>query len=755
MLAVVWLAFTWPWLTGRVTVPWDAKAHFYPQLQFLAHALHNAESYLWAPFVFSGAPQIADPQSLIFSPPHYLLALFNGAPGFAAADAVPFAALFLGAVAVALFFRDRAWHPAGAVVAAIAFMFGGSAAWRIQHVGQIMSLAYFPIVLLLLDRALRRSSLLYGLAAGVVAGFMVLGRDQVAGLGVVVLVAYVVTYLMDGPERPQRMSRAVLPLLGGVVAGLVVIALPVTMTLVLASESNRSFIDYDGAGRGSLHPAALITGFLANLYGTDGAFKEFWGPPSPLWGHLDLYIARNMSNVYSGALVVLAVVFGAAGGGLWAKGARFFAFALLAMLLYTLGRYTPFFRLAYATIPGVDFFRRPADGTFLIGVLAAYAAGHVVHVVASGQTGLVTRAGRVAVSVSLAAILTGIALALAKGRMAYAWPMIAQGALWLIGTLVAVPLILRHLAPRGAFAVAGALALLLGADLIRNNGPNESTALPPAMYDVLRPDSRDPTLAALKAGLARHAAPDRMDRVELAAIDFHWPNASLVHRLHNTLGYNPLRDRIYSEAVGAGDHVALPDQRGFPPSFPSYASPLANLLGLRYIATAVPIRDLDKALPPGGLPEFAKNGPVTIYENAHALPRVMVVPRAEKADFAEIVRTGRWPRTDFQDTALFASIPPGAPQGNRRGTAVISDYSNRQITVQADAPDGGFLVLNDPFHPWWAAYIDRYPTEIYRVNGLFRAVMLPPGRYEVIFRFRPLAGMLESLTDKLSGRAPR
>ena len=33
------LAF--PWLSGRVTIPWDAKAHFQPQFVFLAHALHR------------------------------------------------------------------------------------------------------------------------------------------------------------------------------------------------------------------------------------------------------------------------------------------------------------------------------------------------------------------------------------------------------------------------------------------------------------------------------------------------------------------------------------------------------------------------------------------------------------------------------------------------------------------------------------------------------------------------------------------
>ena len=63
------------------------------------------------------------------------------------------------AMALMLLFRDRGWHPVGAVAAALAFAFGASAAWRIQHVGQMLSLSYWPIALWLLLRALERGSL--------------------------------------------------------------------------------------------------------------------------------------------------------------------------------------------------------------------------------------------------------------------------------------------------------------------------------------------------------------------------------------------------------------------------------------------------------------------------------------------------------------------------------------------------------------------------------------------------------------------
>src|ERR671915_2374284 len=96
LFALAWLALSWPWLSGVVTIPWDAKAHFYPQLQFLAQSLARGDEPFWTPFVFSGSPQIADPQSLIFSPPHLLLAALDPDPSFRAADAVELGMLGLG-----------------------------------------------------------------------------------------------------------------------------------------------------------------------------------------------------------------------------------------------------------------------------------------------------------------------------------------------------------------------------------------------------------------------------------------------------------------------------------------------------------------------------------------------------------------------------------------------------------------------------------------------------------------------------------
>ena len=745
LLAAAWLVLSWPWLSGAVTIPWDAKAHFYPQLQFLAQSLHRGELPFWTPYVFSGAPQIADPQSLIFSPPFLVLALLDANPSFRAADATVLGMLALGGTAIVALFRDRGWHAAGAIVAALAFAFGGAAAWRIQHVGQILSLAWLPIALWLLTRALERRSPVYGLASGVVAGLMVLGRDQVAYLGVWVLIGAVLAHWLDkGGWRTVRASVATLAC--GAVGGALVVTVPVLLTLLLAEGSNRPAIDPVSAGQGSLHPALLLTAFAANLFGADGPLQSHWGPPSPLWGPVDLFLARNMGQLYIGALPVALIMTAALRrGALWSREIRFFTVVAALMLLYALGRYTPFFRAAFEIVPGVDLFRRPADAVFIVGFVAAILSGYLVHCWCEGTAVPVGRLRRaVAAALVVIPVALCVAVPVAKDTFHLAHVPITVAALCLATGLVVIAS-LPLLAVRSTAATLVLVTVVMTADLRVNNGPNESTGLPPETYDVLRPDSGNPIIAALKTRTAETASDARLDRVELTGLGFHWPNASLVHQLHNVLGYNPLRLGAYSSATGAGDHVALPEQRSFAPLFPSYRSVLADLLGLRFLATGVPVERIDPRLRPGDLKLVAETSDGFLYENPRAAPRVAFAGAARVADFAALLRDGNWPDVDFSKTVLLEAGTPHAEAANRAapgaGKVRIVSYRNTEVVIDVEAPAEGYVVLNDPWHPWWQASVDGQHVSMLRANVLFRAAWVPAGSHSVRFEFRPLAGL--------------
>jgi hypothetical protein len=209
-----------------------------------------------------------------------------------------------------------------------------------------------------------------------------------------------------------------------------------------------------------------------------------------------------------------------------------------------------------------------------------------------------------------------------------------------------------------------------------------------------------------------------------------------------------VRLALYSQAVGAEDHVGLPDQRKFSPLFPSYRSTLANLLGLRFIATGAPIESMDKALRPGDLPLIARTSDGYVYENAAAMDRVLFATSARSADFTAMLRDGTWPGVDLTSTVLLAEAPAPPADARGPGKVRIANYRNTEVVLEADSPDGGWVVLNDLWHPWWFAEVDGRPVELLRANVLFRAVAVPPGRHQVRFGFRPIAGAWAQLRGR-------
>lgn len=755
-----WLVLAWPWLSGLVTIPWDAKAHFQPQIQFLAGSLSRGDSPFWNPYAFSGHPQIADPQSLIFSPPFLLLALFSRAPSLWAVDATVLAMIAAGGLALMAWFRDRGWHPSGALLCALAFSFGAAMSWRVQHTGQVLSLVYLAVVLFLLDRALRRADWRYGLSAGLVAAFMVLGRDQVGLLGVYLLVGYVVWYWLDGPGD-KRFSRSLIPLVAGGVTGALVIALPLLMTLLVTEASNRPQITLEGAGAGSLHPALLLTWLIPDLFGASGHMRDFWGPPSFAWKDTGLFVAQNMGVLYLGAIPALLVLWGALSGRFFDREIRFFAGALLGAAIYALGWYTPAFAALHALVPWVDLYRRPADAVFIIGFLGAILAGYAAH---RGWEHDATNEGAkrtwlICGGVAIGALLTAAVLAWWRDRMEMAVYPLATSALLITGAACALALS-RWLQPIRPIVATALLIAFTVFDLAITNGPNTSNALAPTHYDVLAPDTENQTIATLQRLTAEGLSKTRRDRVELVGLGFHWPNASLTHELENTLGYNPVRLAIYEQATGAGDSSGLPDQRRFSGIMPSYNSTMADLLGLRFIASGVEIERVDPKLKEGDLRLVARTADAFIYENPRALPRVLYATEAYRDNF------DRWPELarssaslgfhisglKFKRTVLlhdpeqsgrsWPMFPPTLPGPQR--SVRIESYANTEVVISADGP-GGYVVLNDVWHPWWFAEVDGKPAHVGRANFLFRAVAVPPGRHTVRFKFRPVRGALQDV----------
>ncbi len=745
-----WAILCHPWLGGDFTIPYDAKAHFQAQIQFLATALHTGQSPFWTPNVFGGSPQIADPQSMIFTPA-LLLAYFNPQPSIAVVDAYVFGLLALGGLALLMLFRDQDWHPVGGLIAAFVFAFGGSAAWRVQHVGQVVSYAFFAVSLWLLVRALDRRSIAWGIAAGASAGLMIVAPDQVALLGAYVLAGYVIWYVASTHPR-QRTALQLLPVIGSsALSGLAIVLVPLLLTYMFVEQSSRPLIVFAEATRGSLHPASLLTTLVGDLYGALDPKVEYWGPYSSAWDPNELTLSQNMSQVYFGALPLLLVLgTGLVRGAAWAREVRYFTCALFAMVIYALGGFTPIFKIFYWIVPGVSFFRRPADATFLIGALAAIVAGYLAHRLIAGGVPAKARWQRITEHGLLAGlVVSGLVIAYLFGHLADAIRPTAIAAIGIAVAGAAIWTLERYGRSNASLCAVGIAAVMVG-DLSVNNGPNESTALSVARYDFLKPNCENETIRFLKARLKQPANSSRRDRIELVGMGFSWPNIGLIHGFDHVLGYNPLRLDVIAKAVGAEDSIAGWEQRRFTPLFPSYRSQLADMLGLRYIVTPIPIEGIDKRLKPGEMPLVARTADAFIYENARALPRAMFVSNWKLADFDELIETGAWPAFDPKQTLLLEREPIGedgttALDTSGAGTASIARYENTKVEIAYQSSDPGFVLLNSVWHPWWRATVDSEPAEILKANVMFQAVRVPAGRHSVKLEFEPFTGALDEM----------
>ncbi|MGL4494493.1 MAG: hypothetical protein ACRCUX_01670, partial [Beijerinckiaceae bacterium] len=654
LFVLAWAVISAPWLSGAVTIPYDAKAHFQAQVAFLAKAIHAGQSPFWTPHVFAGSPQIADPQSLIFSPA-LLLALITPDPSFWAVDVLVLVILGIGGLAIIGFFHDRGWHPAGALVAGLGFAFGASAAWRIQHVGQIESYAFFGVTLWLLARALDRRSALWGTWAGASAGMMVVGPDQVAFLALLVLAGYALDHIMRASIAWRDLVRTLGAAAG---AGLVVVALPLIMTLLFASETQRADIPFAEAIKGSLHPASFLTFLIADLFGAGDPKVDYWGPSSMAWDPGSLSLAQNMGQMYVGAVPALVLLaFGLVRGLVFAQRIRFFTLASLVLIGYALGGYTPVFKWMYDWLPGVQMFRRPADATFLIGACLAIVGGYCVHrwLIASDNR-VPKRAGITDLALIVGLIAVAFVLSYKRGHLGDAIRPIIESFVWFV---MAAAVLIAARASRPVMPLMPVLLVtaLTAADLRINNGPNESTGLKYRQYDILDPATKNETIRFLKERLAARSNSDRRDRVELVGLGFEWPNAGLVHGFDHTLGYNPLRMADFAQATGAIDTIAGPDQKHFSRLFPRYRCKMADMLGLRYIVSSIPIEKVDTQYKQGDLRFITRTKDGFIYENPNALPRVLFTSEFRVADFEELQRTGVWPDFDARKTVLLDAVP--------------------------------------------------------------------------------------------------
>jgi hypothetical protein len=731
----------WP-LLGYV-VPWDAKLQFFPFFRYLGDSLSSGSFPMWNPYHYAGHPSIADPQSLIFSPIMLSLAWLWPDASMAAFDIAVGVHLLLAGLAMLLLGRHWGYGAAGAALAAIVIMLGGSAAARLQHIGQIFSYSWFVVALTFLAIALDRRSFLAAVLFGLTAGLMAAGRDQVAYLGALMLVLYAVWNLVSQGAPLSRIGSRLPVLIVMFLVGAAVTIVPVLLTAQFAMLSNRPSFIYESITAGSLYPVNLVNLLSANIFGSLSVPYDYFGPGYATRPWLDS-TDRSINTIFLGTLPILLILW--IGIGAYGLAKKKHLPALVLALFggaYALGHFTPLFPFMFAHVPGTDLWRRPADGTFLMNIGLAFAAGAMLgRYVEHGRPGQAW----LPAALALVILLGGLGIGLDFSTILSKLPQAAlEAGITLVLCAAIFALMMRPSMRFERATIAWLLVLFTAGELIFRYSASALNAEPKSFYASF--GEPKPAEAAaqvfLRGELARRHAAGEFPRVEMIGIGGTGQNIAVFIPAENTLGYNPVRIGIYSALVDPRQNTGDMQQRYFSPSFPGYDSDLAKRLGVEYLVTGKP---LEKAPALFAVPKSAKllhaGPPWWIYRLPEALPRAVVSSIVTKADQGQITALGEYlagpdPHRVMVDAAVpLAQDYRGSPV---TGKARVVRYGTNSIEIEAEANGPAVLVLHDIFYPGWQAEVNGAAAPVLLVNQLFRGVEIPAGTSRVRFAFRPLS----------------
>lgn len=678
---------------------YDAIGQFFPWRSFAADALRQGTLPLWNPYVFCGAPFVANSQSAVFYPPNLLFVMLPVDRAFAIVATFH---LVLAACGMWLLLRALGAGTLAGIVAGLVFAF---CTWQVSWLQLPTFLdtsCWLPFAVLATVRLFRKPSPGRALSLAAIFAMMLLaGHLQIAfyvgmaaGLGALYLLA-LRSGVRRGAEHSGKAASAEFSgqgqrwrtlgwwlfalLLGGLIAA------PQLLPSVELSNRSHRAAPPTSAGYAAYIAYAVPPQSLATLFQPD----LFGNPSQPDLPYVGLSQGGFPFNYAEGALYVSVGALLLAAMGVTShrhrKAAGFFGAAALLALLMALG--TPIDAWLYFHVPGFGRSGAPGRSLVLWAFSMAALAGFGLDDLARGGIRLAKALGAV---IAVAGLWAG-ALAYCVG-MPGAYPPIDAHLVRQIAFFVASAAAVLLMAVRSNRWAGWAVIGLIAADLLWQGAGYNSVAPRDQVYPK--------TSVIVEAG--RLAGHDR-----IAPINQDWsfrgpravfpPNAAMVYRLHDVQGYDSLfpgRYKDFMNRVAGNGQDASPVQVGNMVFAKDPYSPLLPEAGVRVILSLEPLNL------PGSQETYADG--VYMYTLSGVKGRAW----AECSD------------------------------GEQAWVRWQEDGINR-IRLEARSPSPGVLHLADEMYPGWRVRVNGRQEGIGVEQGVFRVVKLPAGVSTVEFTYDP------------------
>jgi len=729
-------------LTGEILlVERDLTSFFYPFRFIWVEALRQGNFPFWNPYIKCGVPLFATIQAGVLYPlslPNLFLPLdlaFNW---------TIIVHFLLAAVFTYALMRELGATVQGALTAALAFLFSGYLISVHNVLNTLISVSWYPIVILCGCRLVRSGQIRWVLASAVTLCFMLLGGGMeivlftCASLLLLALYPLILPLKLpsDSPSLRRRLGLMGLTLI--VFLGLSMVQ--VLPFLELYPHSHRyGGVDLHEATRWSLAPWDLVYFFLPDLYGQRISPDRYWK------------LQNYLKTIYVGPVILFLAGFYFVRQG---KRSLPLLAALILVLILSLGKYTPLYPFLYKHLPLFSSLRYPVKFIFLFVFCLCIASGLGLDMLAQRFsekrhpnrwfTGLL-----VSVVLALAGLLL---LALFKPALvpvlvqkctgksmdpAYLFLALHNFKRLLFVTILSLILVffgLRHKLVRFGSPL---LVVLLCLDLFLGNRGYARK------LDAKTFHAETPIINTLKSDddLFRfHVMPEKRDLNGMAGKsykEFHLKRKDALgydlmmeHHLFDIDGYNvPLQPR-YERFISFIRGRPLASIRD-----------LLDMLNVKYVLSEKPIEIPGFDLVHEGREESR------LYQNRNWLPRAFLVKDFQVLEGEEkFARAFHEHGYNLRETVLLEEIPDSflplkkqPPVPTLSPAVKIVKYENNSMVLTVDTPEAALFFMSEAYYPGWHAYVDGREEEILRANYVFRAIPVGPGSHRIEVVYQPLS----------------
>ena len=735
---------------------------------FVAASYRDGEFPLWNPYTMAGHPIYADGVTRTLSPFLLFYKFFDVPLGYSLARLFE---LMLGAVFMYIFLIAIGASANGGLMGALVFGLSAHSMLHLTGLGWWGGLMWVPLILLFVDRSIKRGCYIQAILAGVflaVQFFCGYLPNQIYYVGAVVF--YYLFFANVARRRGDGRMVARLIAMTAVTLG-VGLALSATQwvpSLELLSYSNRKVV---GAELGYIYlpPWYALTLVFPTLFGSAYDTKM-----------LTLFTALGVSHdhiLYLGiaALVPLGFVF------YWLRFSRksrnesgqlqfaemhdgdrqhIVFFVTLAVLSLFLIMAAPLYVHITRYIPILQVIRVAVRAGVLLLVSASVLVAFGTDLLLRSGAEALRRFSRHAIKLALAGVVFVLIAVVGsylvrsfvtvgegeRGRLAF----IRRAALVLSAQFtppnlsIMIPLVLMIAAAFVVWAFAQkrftsrsflfALIALLAVDLFWNSNQFDRTfdrsrvfprteitdrlrSLPPGRV-LVTPSGLETNRSDL-AGAVKIIAP---------------PNTLLAYQIPAVSGKNQQFPKWFREFAS----LIEPQPNLSHVVFDQHRSPYFDVLNVKYALTH------ESAPPLDGYQLLATAEGISLYENKTAMPRAFFADRTVAAQSHEealgiLSDAGFDPHTTVVvENAVFSvTQEPAQDLAVIPARATITVDHRNQIVIQTENVAEGLLVLSDNYYPGWRASVDGAPVVILRANGTMRAVKVPAGSHLVSFVFAP------------------